>query len=88
MEVPTLTADDLTADKIPGKVDQLFQNDATYKQTSKAILREQHRLQSLSSDDGWLAYLNLEQATNERLNHMLLQVAKWAHGQGRKSRGE
>ena len=86
--IPTLTQDDLAQDKIPGKVDQLFDGDTTHKQLSKAILREQHRLQEQVSTDAWLSYLTLEQFTNQRVDHMLTRVAQWAWHQGRKSRGE
>ena len=83
--VPTLTQADLTADKIPGLVDLLFEGNTHHRKLSRSILREQDRLQELCSDDAWLQYLYTEEAVNIRLNFMLAETAKWAFHQGRRS---
>lgn len=84
---PKLTAADLSNEsQVLGAVDALLSNGGNYKRMTKHILAGQQRLQSLCDDDAWLAYLDIEQSVNARVNLMLLTVARWAFQQGKASR--
>lgn len=72
--------------KLHGLIDHLFTGDRRYKKHTRKIIKLQHRHQELASDDAFLAYLDVEAATNERVGHMLITVARWAFDQGKAAR--
>ena len=67
-------------------MDKLFEQNAEYGKHRRKILDAQDRLQALCESDAWIAYLDVEQAVNERLNFMLAITARWAFNEGRRSR--
>ena len=88
MTYPNLTLADLTDEKLPGKIDQLFEGNKRFKKLSQEIIRAQNRLQEITSDDHWFIYLDVESTANIRLDYMLRKVALWSYHQGRKNRGK
>ena len=83
--VPRLSQDAIDRDQVPGLVDVLFEHCREHRKLSRRILREQHELQASVSEDAWIAYLRVEEATNVRLDFMLAAVARWAFHEGRRS---
>jgi hypothetical protein len=84
---PRLRPEDLADDSLLGAlIDGLLVADARHVRLSRKILAAQGRLQELSDDDAHFAYLSVEEFANERVNLMLLAVARWAFGEGRRQR--
>ena len=84
---PRLALEDLGDDShVLGLVDQLVLRKDNYTKHTAKILAAQDRLQELSESDAWIAFLDVEAATNERVNFMLAVVARWAFNEGRRSR--
>lgn len=71
---------------ITDAIDQLVLGDRSYKAMTQRILRAQRKLKTSVTDDQFKHYLDVEAATNERLGHMLLLVARWAFNEGKASR--
>ncbi len=67
-------------------VDQLCTNDRIYWKLTRRICKLQLRHQSIASDAAFEAQLDIEEVVNERVNFMLLTVARWAFNEGRRGR--
>lgn len=63
----------------------LIGNDGLRKLT-KQILKHQKRLHRAVDDDGWKAYLKLEEIVNERATMQMDVLVRWALGTGSRSR--
>jgi hypothetical protein len=63
----------------------LIGNDGLRKLT-KQILKHQKRLHRAVDDDGWKAYLKLEEVTNERASAQMDVLVRWALTHGSRSR--
>lgn len=84
---PRLSAEAIANDStLLSLVDSLFELNDSYGKHRRKILDAQDRLQELASEDAWIAYLDIEQLVNNRLNFMLATVARWAFNEGRRSR--
>lgn len=87
MSRPRLHLADLADDsKLHGIIDQLVTDERVYWKFCRRILKLQLRHQELASEDAFLALLDIEEVVNERMNFMLLTVARWAFNEGRRSR--
>lgn len=83
--MPRLTQDAIDRGQVLGLLDILFEGCPMQKKLSRRILRAQHRLQEAISTDEWLLYLDIESATNERLNFLLSHAVRFAWNEGRRS---
>jgi hypothetical protein len=76
---PRLTSEDhANESRLPGLVDQLFEQDPSYWKLTRRIFKLQLRHQELASEDAFVALLDLEAAWTERVAWMLAEVARWA----------
>lgn len=66
-------------------IEELLTDDAAYKAFRKRVLKRQQNLKKLSTDDGWRAYLRIEEVVNARAEHVVLTVVRWAFEQGLKA---
>ena len=85
---PGLTPEVLAdTEKLGEAIDAVLLADARYVKASRVVTRKQLALHALVSDDaGWRAYLDLEQAVNERAIDAIHALARWAWKEGRKAR--
>jgi hypothetical protein len=84
---PRLSPEAVTNDStLLSLVDALFEANAAYGKHRRKILAAQDRLQTFCESDTWIAYLEVEQLVNERVNMMLAITARWAFNEGRRSR--
>ena len=68
-------------------IDAVLLADPEHRRATRRILKRQAALHALVSDDaGWRAYLDLEQAVNERAIDAIHALARWAWKEGRKAR--
>lgn len=87
MSRPRVHLDDLhNESRVLSAVDALLTDNHNYERMSAKILAAQDRLQALCEPDAFVAYLDIEEAVNVRVNFMLLTVARWAFHGGRRSR--
>jgi hypothetical protein len=85
MKRPRLHPDDLDNEsRVLGAVDALLLSSVNYKLMSARILEAQDKLQAASEIDAWIAYLDIEQLVNERVNFMLMTAIKFAFHEGRR----
>ena len=85
---PRLCDDDLADDsRVLGAVDAVVLASDNYRQHTRKILAAQDRLQALCEPDAWIAFLELEEAVNDRVNFMMAIAVRWAFHEGRRSRG-
>jgi len=85
---PRLCDDELADDsRVLGAVDALLAGNDNYSKHTRKILAAQDRLQALCEPEAWIAYLEVEQAVNDRVNLLLAVVARWAFNEGRQRRG-
>jgi hypothetical protein len=83
--VPRLHAEDIADDSALGcAVDRLIIADDNYTKLTAVILDHQGRLQRLCEPDAWVEYLHVEAAVNERVNMMLVLIARRAFNEGRR----
>jgi hypothetical protein len=66
-------------------VDTLFEGNREHAKITRRILGAQQRLQALTGEDAWIAFLDIEQLVTERVNVMLAVTARWAFHEGRRS---
>jgi hypothetical protein len=78
---PTIVASD---GALSEAIDELLRSDPVWRRDSAAVRQAQERLRTVCTDEGWLAYLKVESATNERFADALDVVARWAFGEGRR----
>lgn len=76
---PQVVADD---DLIWEAINAVLMGDAGYKGFRREVIRRQDELRRLVDDDGWQAYLVVEEETNARNEHVLVTVGQWAFAQG------
>lgn len=79
---PSVLADD---DQLLDAIDQLLADDAAHKGFRKKVLKRQQRLRSLTTDEGWRAYLHIEEVVNARAAYVVLTVARWVFEAGASS---
>jgi hypothetical protein len=60
------------------ELEKALGTDANVARLSKRILRAQQRLRRRCSNDAWSAYLLVESATNDRADHILHALARFA----------
>ncbi|MBF5066843.1 hypothetical protein G6O45_26905, partial [Salmonella enterica subsp. enterica serovar Istanbul] len=53
---------------------------------TKKVLKAQRKLRKAVDDEGWAAYLRLEEILNERASAQMDLLVRWALGQGSRSR--
>ncbi len=83
---PKLTSKDLDdADRLFGIVDGMFVEDRTFWRFNRRLCKLQLHHQSLVSEEGFIAQLEIEAAMDERMKFMLVETARWAFEQGRRS---
>jgi hypothetical protein len=63
----------------------LIGND-TLRKLTKNILKEQKKLRHAVDDDGWKAYLKLEELVNERASKQMELLLRWGLAHGSRSR--
>ena len=86
MKRPRLHLADLDHDsRVLGAVDELLIGNDNYREHTRKILAAQDRLQALCESDAWIAFLDVEQLVNARVNFMLSITARWAFHEGRRS---
>lgn len=72
--------------KLGGLIDAVVGSSDNYRRLTAKILDHQRRLQELASEDAWIEYLHVEEATTARMDVMLTAVARWAFNEGRRPR--
>lgn len=78
----TITADD-AIDIVVGAV---LLGSKRLRAMTKNVLKAQRRLHRAVDDDGWKAYLRLEELLNERASAQMDLLLRWALGHGSRSR--
>ena len=67
-------------------IDAVLLADPEHRRATRRILKRQAALHALVSDAGWAAYLDLEQAVNERATDDYFALVRWAWKEGRRRR--
>lgn len=52
---------------------------------SPKVQQLQRQLRKLADDRAWATYLSIEQVVNNRADRQLMEIARWAFRQGRRS---
>lgn len=81
---PEIVADD---DAVTEALDDLLLRDPEYRRLTRRIVRRQRELRGLVSEQAWSAYILLEDVTNERLDHAIRLVTRWAFRAGQRNAG-
>lgn len=69
-------------------IDEVIRTMAGNGRRRRQIVRLQQHLNDTIDANGWRIYLDIEEATNARIELMLVEVVRWAFNEGRRrSRG-
>ena len=85
-------ADDFPPDLLTGDeaievvIDAMLLGSKPLRVLTKKVLRAQKKLRKVVDDDGWKAYLKLEQVVNERATAEMDLLVRWALTHGSRSR--
>jgi len=52
---------------------------------SRKVQQFQRQLRKLADDRAWATYLSIEEVVNNRADRQLMEIARWAFRQGRRS---
>ena len=86
-ETDDFPPDLLTGDEaIALVIDSVLVGSKPLRQMTKKVLQAQRRLHLAVDDDGWKAYLRLEEVVNERATTQMHVLVRWALGHGSRSR--
>ena len=84
---PRLTPEVLAdTEKLGEAIDAVLLADPEHRRATRRILKRQAALHRLVDDAGWAAYLDLEQAVNERATDDYFALVRWAWKEGRRRR--
>jgi hypothetical protein len=76
----------ITADEALDLVtDAVMIGTPSLRKLTKKVLRAHKRLRHAVDDDGWAAYLKLEEVVNERASAQMDVLVRWALGHGSRS---
>jgi hypothetical protein len=84
--------DDISADLISSDeaidmiVDAVLTGSKPLGKLTKDVLKAQERLRRVVDDDGWAAYLRLEEVLNERTSMQMELLVMWAVSVGARAR--
>ncbi len=67
-------------------IDAVLIGSKKLRKKTKSILKAEKRLRRALDDDGWKAYLALEEAVNDRADVQRLILVRWALAHGARSR--
>lgn len=67
-------------------IDAVLIGNGGLRKLTKQILKKQKRLHGAVDDDGWKAYLKLEEVVNERASKQMDVLVRWALTHGSRSR--
>ena len=88
---PRPKLDATTADedqKLAVVVDHFIHTEPSLRAQQARVVELQHRLWGLVDDEGWRAYLALDEATTARFADALVVVARWAFEAGATTGGQ
>ena len=88
-QTPTLTPEIVADDgQLAAAVDELLRTDPGLAKLQAKVVQAQARLRAVLDDEGWAAYLGVDDAVGERLAEAVIVIARWAFYEGVKTGGQ